>query len=445
MSTSERQPIDLTRYSDRLEQFDTLRVVGTVRRAVGQVIESAGPPASLGELCEIISGRKRVPVEVVGFRDERTISMPMGRLVGIQAGDKIVARGRHPRIPVGSELLGRVIDASGQPLDEGGDLRCREDRTLYGEPVNPLDRLEIEEFLSTGVRAIDGCLTLGRGQRVGLFGGSGVGKSTLLAMIAKNTAADVNVLALVGERGREVRAFIEKELGDALAHSVVVVATSEHSPLMRIRAALAAATIAESFRDDGKHVLLMMDSLTRFAMAQREVGLAAGEPPSSKGYPPSVFSLLPGLVERAGRLAAGGSITGIYTVLVEGDDMNDPIADSARSLLDGHIILSREIAEHGQFPAIDVPMSLSRLMPSLVDPAHRERATKLRSHLATLADTSDLIQVGAYKSGSNPEVDHALARQQPIERFLRQPMEEASTFEETLTGLEGALGDQEPT
>ena len=429
------QPVDFTHYARRLAEMETLRLVGTVRRAVGQVIESAGPPASLGELCEVLSGRRRIPVEVVGFRDQQTLSMPIGRMVGIQAGDRIVARGRFPKVFVGDELLGRVIDASGEPLDGAGRLRCRDERSLFSEPVNPLERMEIEEVLGTGVRAIDGCLTLGLGQRVGLFGGSGVGKSTLLAMIAKNMTADVNVLALVGERGREVRAFIQHELGDALSRSVVVVATSEHSPLMRIRAALAATAIAEHFRDEGRHVLLMMDSLTRFAMAQREVGLAAGEPPSTKGYTPSVFSVLPSLVERAGLLASGGSITGVYTVLVEGDDLNDPIADAARSLLDGHIVLSRALADRGHFPSIDIPASLSRLMPALVASEHRNNATLLRAHLATLADANDLIQVGAYKAGTSAEIDDALTRKQPIDAFVRQSMEERSPFDETVSRL----------
>jgi flagellum-specific ATP synthase len=302
--------------------------------------------------------------------------------------------------------------------------------------------MEIREPMSTGVRAIDACLTLGKGQRIGLFGGSGIGKSTLLAMMAKNTHADVSVLALVGERGREVRAFIEDELGDALARSVVVVATSEYSPLLRIRAALAATAIAEHFREQGQHVLLMMDSLTRFAMAQREVGLAAGEPPTTKGYTPSVFSMLPSLVERAGLLADGGSITGVYTVLVEGDDMTDPVADAARSLLDGHIILSRSHADRGHFPAIDMPASLSRLMPAVVSPEQRDAATRLRAHLATLSAADDLIQIGAYKTGSNPEVDEAIAKRSSIESFLRQGLDEPSTYEDALAGLMGAIASE---
>jgi FliI/YscN family ATPase len=432
--------IDLSPYFDRLPESETIRLVGTVRQAAGLVIESAGPPASIGEVCEVISGRRQFQVEVVGFRDQHVVSMPSGRMVGVQVGDRIVSRGKFARVPVGDALLGRVIDSSGEPLDEAGALRARHSRALASDPVNPLDRAEIEEPLSTGVSVVDGCLTIGRGQRIGLFGGSGVGKSTLLAMMARHTSADVNVLALVGERGREVRAFIEDELGDALGKSVVVVATSEHSPLMRIRAALAATAIAEDFREKGRHVLLMMDSLTRFAMAQREVGLATGEPPSTKGYTPSVFSVLPALVERAGLMAKGGSITGVYTVLVEGDDMNDPIADAARSLLDGHIVLSRGLAERGHFPAVDVPQSLSRLMPALVQSPHQEAARKLRSLLATLAESADLIQLGAYTKGTNPEVDEALERKQAIETFLQQSLTEHTNLDEAVAALQSSVG-----
>ena len=441
MTPTEAPLVDFESYFARLEQIEPIRLVGTVQRAAGLVIESAGPPASVGEVLEVVSGRRRIPVEVVGFRDQHTICMPIGRMVGIQSGDRVVARGVFPRVPVGDELLGRVIDASGEPIDEKGRLGCNRQKPLFSEPVNPLSRAEIESPLATGVRAVDGCLTIGRGQRVGLFGGSGVGKSTLLAMMAKHTSADVNVLALVGERGREVRAFIENELGDALARSVVVVATSEHSPLMRIRAALAATAIAEHFRDEGLHVLLLMDSLTRFAMAQREVGLAAGEPPTTKGYTPSVFSVLPELVERAGLLTRGGSITGIYTVLVEGDDLNDPIADAARSLLDGHIVLSRALAERGHFPAVDVPASLSRLMPALVDGVHRRAASKLRGSLATLAEASDSIQIGAYKPGTSPEIDEALAHKASIDAFLRQDLLERTSFDEAREKLGLAVGD----
>ena len=434
--------LDFQRHAGRVGDMETIRLMGTVQRAAGLVIESNGPPASLGEICEVLSGRRRIPVEVIGFRDQQTICMPIGRMVGIQPGDWVVSRGKFPRVPVGNELLGRVFDGNGEPLDGLGPLRCKKDRPLHSEPVNPLKRMEIREPMSTGVRAIDACLTLGKGQRIGLFGGSGIGKSTLLAMMAKNTHADVSVLALVGERGREVRAFIEDELGDALARSVVVVATSEYSPLLRIRAALAATAIAEHFREQGQHVLLMMDSLTRFTMAQREVGLAAGEPPTTKGYTPSGFSMLPSLVERAGLLADGGSITGVYTVLVEGDDMTDPVADAARSLLDGHIILSRSHADRGHFPAIDMPASLSRPMPAVVSPEQRDAATRLRAHLATLSAADDLIQIGAYKTGSNPEVDEAIAKRSSIESFLRQGLDEPSTYEDALAGLMGAIASE---
>lgn len=432
---STQQKIDLSDYFSRLESMSSINLTGTVTRATGHVVESLGPPASMGELIEVRSTQKRIPLEVVGFRDNRTISMPISDMSGLQSGDPVVSRNRFADIPVGRELLGRVIDSTGKPLDGRGPLRCRRARPLKSAPVNPLERREITEPLPTGVRAVDSCLTLGRGQRVGIFGGSGVGKSTLLAMIARHTTADVTVLAMVGERGREVRAFIENELADALERTVVVVATSEHSPLLRIRAALAATTIAEYFREDNQEVLLMMDSLTRFAMAQREVGLAAGEPPTARGYTPSAFSSLPPLVERAGPMSNAGSITAIYTVLVEGDDMADPIADTARSLLDGHFVLSRPLAERGHFPAIDLPRSLSRLMPSLVAPEHRKAATRLRSYLATLADSQDLIQLGAYKSGSSPELDRAISRRQAIDRFLSQDLDESSTMTESISQL----------
>ena len=428
--------LNLESYFARLEESDGIRFIGSVRRAAGLVIESSGPPASLGETCEVISGGRNIPVEIIGFRDQMTLSMPLGQMVGIQPGDRLISRGRVARAPIGPELLGRVIDPTGEPLDGRGPVRCRDRRPLTSDPVNPLARKEINEPLSTGVRAVDGCLTVGRGQRVGIFGGSGVGKSVLLAMMARYTSADVNVIALVGERGREVRSFIEADLGpEGLARSVLVVATSEHSPLLRIRAALVATAIAEHFREQGKHVLLMMDSLTRFAMAQREVGIAAGEPPSTKGYTPSVFSVLPSLVERAGLLVGGGSITGIYTVLVEGDDMNDPVADAARSLLDGHILLSRRLAERGHLPAIDIPASLSRLMENLSHPEHRAAATRLRALLAALNESEDLIQIGAYQAGSNAEVDQALAKRAGIDAFLRQRLEDAATIDQAVEQL----------
>ena len=432
--------IEFDNFFARLDAMTSINLTGTVTRANGHVVESIGPPASLGELIEVVGDGRRIPLEVVGFRDSRTISMPISDIDGLQSGDTVISRGRFPEIPVGRELLGRVIDATGEPLDGKGPLRARTSRALKSPPVNPLARREINRPLETGVRTVDSCLTLGRGQRVGIFGGSGVGKSTLLAMMAKHTSADVNVLAMVGERGREVRAFIENELAEGIERSVVVVATSEHSPLLRIRAALAATTIAEYFREQQRDVLLMMDSLTRFAMAQREVGLAAGEPPTMRGYTPSAFSSLPPLVERAGPMRDAGSITGIYTVLVEGDDMSDPIADTARSLLDGHFVLSRALAERGHFPSIDLPSSLSRLMTSLVNADHRKAATRLRGYLATLAESQDLIQLGAYKKGSSPELDRAIARRETIEEFLRQELNESSSMEESVARLAETVG-----
>jgi FliI/YscN family ATPase len=375
-----------------------------------------------------------VPVEIVGFRDGKLLSVPLGDTGGIRPGDRIVARGGVLSMPAGDALLGRVIDGLGEPIDGRGPLRARGRALLKPPALNPLSRDSISIPLSTGVRAIDGLLTCGLGQRVGLFGGSGVGKSTLLGMMARGTEADVVVLALVGERGREVRSFIEHDLGpDGLQRSVVVVSTSDSPPLVRLRAAYGATAIAEYFRDQGKNVLLMMDSVTRFAMAQREVGLAAGEPPTAKGYPPSVFALLPGLLERAGNVRGRGSITAIYSVLVEGDDTNEPIADAVRGILDGHIVLSRDLAGRNHYPAIDILASISRTMPQVTDGDHRRRAAQLREWLATLRDSDDLVSVGAYVKGTNPRIDAALERREAIGAFLCQPSD-------TRIGLPDAIG-----
>jgi FliI/YscN family ATPase len=362
--------------------------------------------------------------------------VPLGGTSGIRPGDRIVARGSAASVPVGPALLGRVIDAFGRPIDSLGPLRAMTAASLHPPPVNPLARDPVAAPLATGVRAIDAVLTCGRGQRVGLFGGSGVGKSTLLGMMTRGTAADVIVLALVGERGREVRTFLEHDLGaEGLARSVVVVSTSDNPPLVRMRAAYAATAIAEHFREQGKNVLLMMDSVTRFAMAQREVGLAAGEPPTAKGYPPSVFALLPTLLERAGNMRGKGSITALYTVLVEGDDTNEPIADAVRAILDGHIVLSRDLAGRNHYPAIDVLQSVSRTMPDVTQVDHRVKAAQLREWLSTIRDTDDLVNVGAYTAGSNPRIDAALDRKDALQAFLCQPADTTCGYADALAAL----------
>jgi FliI/YscN family ATPase len=424
-------------YLARLGHIEPAPVMGQVVRVVGLLIESAGPAASVGEICEVRTGRGPVlPVEVVGFRDGRLLSVPLGETTGIRPGDRMVSTGGALTIPVGDGLLGRVIDGLGRPLDGLGPPSVDTLAPLRPTALNPLARDPISVPLATGVRAIDALLTCGRGQRVGVFGGSGVGKSTLLGMMARGTEADVVVLGLVGERGREVRSFLEHDLGPrGLERSVVVVSTSDSPPLARLRAAYAATAVAEAFRDAGKHVLLMMDSLTRFAMAQREVGLAAGEPPTAKGYPPSVFARLPVLLERAGALHDRGSITAFYTVLVEGDDHNEPIADAVRGILDGHIVLSRELAARNHYPAIDILHSVSRTMPDVTSIDHRARAGAVREWLATLRDNEDLVSVGAYVPGSNPRIDAALARRDAIDRFLCQPADMGGRLPDALEAL----------
>jgi len=430
--------LSLSSYLAAAEAADPIPLVGHVVRSVGLLVESRGPRAQVGELCELqqASGR-RLALEVVGFRDGFVQSVPLGTTAGIRPGDTIVARGGSARVTVGPELLGRVLDGLGQPLDGLGPVRGATTAPLYPPPMNPLARDPIVTPMGTGVRAIDSLLTVGRGQRVGLFGGSGVGKSTLLGMMARGTSADVAVIALVGERGREVRSFLEHDLGaEGLKRSVVIVSTSDSPPLVRLRAAYAATTVAEHFRSQGQNVLLMMDSVTRFAMAQREVGLAAGEPPTAKGYPPSVFALLPGLLERAGNVRGQGSITGFYTVLVEGDDTSEPVADNVRAILDGHIVLSRELGARNHYPAIDVLHSVSRTMPDVTTVDHRLKAGTVRDWMATLRDSEDLVSVGAYVAGSNPRIDEALAKRGDIEHFLRQPADDLVSLEEARASLE---------
>jgi flagellum-specific ATP synthase len=432
--------IDLSLYYNRLQRVEPIKMVGTINKAVGLVIESQGPPVRVGDLCDVPDDTSCEPttVEVIGFRNKTVLSMPLGRLQGVKLGNKIVARNKPALVRVGPKLLGRVLDGLGEPIDELGSLDFVDEYPLHREPENPLMRENIEKPLGTGVRAVDGILTCGKGQRIGIFGGSGVGKSTLLGMMAKFTSADVNVISLVGERGRELRSFIEKDLGEeGLRRSVIVVSTSDNPPLVRIRAALTATAIAEYFKDQGKDVLLVMDSVTRFAMAQREVGLAAGEPPASKGYTPSVFALLPKLLERAGNFRGKGSITGFYTILVEGDDMNDPIADSVRAILDGHIILSRELASRNHYPCIDILNSTSRLFSELADAKHKTGAGRLRELLATYKKAEDLINIGAYAKGSNPQIDKAIEKIDAINAYLCQNSQERVGYHAAV----GALGD----
>ncbi|MFN8063526.1 MAG: FliI/YscN family ATPase [Vicinamibacterales bacterium] len=429
----------LDRYMEKVAQAEPAPIMGEVIRVTGLLVESLGPRVRVGEVCELrgSDGSAPLPVEVVGFRDGRLLTVPLGDTAGIRPGDRIVARGGTLSIPVGVRLMGRVIDGLGRPIDGLGPLQVSESAPLKPAALNPLARSPISEPIGTGVRALDAILTCGRGQRIGLFGGSGVGKSTLLGMMARGTEADVVVLALVGERGREVRSFLEHDLGpQGLERSIVVVSTSDSPPLLRLRAAYSATAIAEHFRAAGRNVLLMMDSVTRFAMAQREVGLAAGEPPTAKGYPPSVFALLPGLLERAGNLRSGGSITAVYSVLVEGDDNNEPIADAVRGILDGHIVLSRDLAARNHYPAIDILQSVSRTMPDVTSASHRSKAGKVREWLATLRDSEDLVSVGAYVAGSNPRIDEALSKREAVEGFLRQPADMATVLGDAVTQLE---------
>jgi flagellum-specific ATP synthase len=437
--------LKLDSYFHKLRELNPVKSIGTVKRAVGLVVESLGPPVSIGELCEIV-GKDRagvtIPAEVVGFRDNYVISMPLYKVHGVKLGDKVICRKKRACIPVSPALLGRVVNAMGEPIDDRGPIDAIEEYPIQSTETNPLERKNIEETLGTGIRAIDGLLTCGKGQRIGIFGGSGIGKSTLLGMMARYTSADVNVISLIGERGREVRGFIEKDLGEeGLKRSVVVVSTSDQPPLLRIRAALVATTIAEYFRNLGKDVLLVMDSVTRFAMAQREVGLAAGEPPSSKGYTPSVFSLLPRLFERAGNFMSGGSITGFYTVLVEGDDMTEPIADAVRSLLDGHVVLNRELAWRNHYPCIDVLASVSRLISDLVPQSYLQKTGKIREWLSTYRKAEDMINIGAYAKGSNPKIDLALKKIDAVNSFLIQGYDERVGLENAFAGVEEITKD----
>ena len=428
--------VAIQRYLTALEGAELMELKGFVTQVVGLTIESKGPMASLGELCRIHGrGGAMIEAEVVGFRGGNVLLMPLGDLDGIGPGSEVVAAGKPFAVPVGKDLFGRVLDGLGRPLDGKPPIKPEAWYPAQNQAPHPLVRQRVTEPLPVGVRAIDGVLTCGKGQRLGIFSGSGVGKSTLLGMIARNTEADVSVIGLVGERGREVRDFIERDLGeDGLRRSVVVVATSDQPALVRIKAAFVATAVAEFFRDLGKNVVLMMDSVTRFAMAQREVGLATGEPPATRGYTPSVFALLPRLLERSGN-SDRGSITGFYTVLVDGDDMNEPIADAVRGILDGHIVLSREIAAKGHYPAIDILQSVSRVMIEIVDERHLKAAAALKSVLATYREAEDLINIGAYVEGSNPRIDYARTMIDRVNLYLRQGVSEPATFSDAVEGL----------
>jgi flagellum-specific ATP synthase len=426
--------IDFARYHRLLDQANPIRLYGKVSEIIGLVVEGNGPAASIGQLCGIFPGgaEQPLPAEVVGFKKGKVLLMPLQSIQGLSPGCKIVSLGRKASINVGKNLLGRVLDGLGRPIDNKGPLECDTEYPIYADPINPLDRGRITEPVDLGIRALNGVLCCGKGQRMGIFSGSGVGKSVLLGMIARNTNADVNVIGLIGERGREVREFLEKNIGkEGLARSVVVVAGSDMQPLIRMRAAYVATTISEYFRDIGKNVLLMVDSLTRFAMAQREIGLSVGEPPTAKGYTPSVFSLLPKLLERSGIMEKSGSITGLYTILVEGDDFNEPIADAARSILDGHIVLDRELASKNQYPAINVLRSISRVMIDIVDDEHKRLASKIINILATHKRAEDLINIGAYVQGSNQEIDYAITMIHRVNDFLKQDIDEKIDFKQT--------------
>jgi len=435
--------IRLDKYRICLEGLNPIQVQGKVAQVVGLVVEAAGPACRLGAVCDIFTRENGRPLsaEAMGFRDQRVLLMPLEEIRGIAPGCRVVARQQRATVGVGPALLGRVVDGLGAPIDGRGPLATAVEYPLYAPALNPLRRRRIHEPLDLGIRPINGLLTVGCGQRIGIFAGSGVGKSVLLGMVARKTAADVNVIALIGERGREVNDFLEKDLGpEGLQRSVVVVASSDRLPLIRTRGAFLATAIAEYFRDQGCRVNLMMDSVTRFAMAQREIGLALGEPPTTKGYTPSTFTLLPKLLERAGTGNGRGSITGLYTVLVEGDDTNEPIADAARSILDGHIVLSRELAMQNHYPAIDVLGSISRVMEDIVDVPQRQNAGRFKETLAIYRKAEDLINIGAYVAGSNPKIDYALKLIDRINAYLRQDIGETVSLAESVAQLNALFG-----
>ena len=429
--------IVLERYSRLLKETDTLKYSGRVSKVIGLTIEAVGPSVNIGEVCEVFSARDKKPIkaEVVGFKDNTVLLMPLGDMEGIGPGSAAIATGSTLKVPVGEGMLGRVLNGLGVPIDGFGPLEFSSLFPVTNPPPNPLERRRITEVLELGIKSVDGFLTCGKGQRIGIFSGSGVGKSTLLGMIARNTSADINVIGLIGERGREVREFIENDLGEeGLRRSVVVVATSDQPALVRLKSAQLVTAIAEFFRFLGKDVMLMMDSLTRFALAQREVGLAIGEPPVTRGYTPSVFASLPKLLERTGT-SAKGTITALYAVLVDGDDMNEPIADSARGILDGHIVLSRNLANKNHYPAVDILQSISRVMPDIIDEDHLRCAQRIKDIAAVYKDAEDLISIGAYNRGTSPNIDYALDRIDTINDFLKQGIHEKVSFRDTVDRL----------
>ena len=429
--------VDLTKYFDVLEK-SYIKKLGRVSQVVGLTIESTGPDVNIGQTCRIKTARsgEEILAEVVGFKENHILLMPLGSMGGIGPGSVVEALDKPITIKVSESLLGRVLDGLGQPMDGKADIIEGEEFYTSNAPPNPLFRNRIKDPLPLGVKAIDGLLTVGKGQRIGIFSGSGVGKSTIMGMIARNTRADINVIALIGERGREVREFLEKDLGEeGLKRSVIVIATSDKPALVRLKAAEVATSIAEYFREKGKDVMLLMDSLTRFAMAQREVGLAAGEPPVLRGYTPSVFAVMPRLLERAGN-SDRGSITGLYTVLVDGDDLTEPVTDTARGILDGHIVLSRRIANRNHYPAIDVLASISRVMTDIASTEHKMFSNEIKKSMAVYSNSEDLINIGAYVKGSNPEIDLAISKHDAINSFLIQDIDEKISFEDTLAIME---------
>jgi flagellum-specific ATP synthase len=433
--------INFDKYERALESSDFIQYTGKVAKVVGLTIESIGPEVNIGELCKIktVRGKTTIDAEVVGFKDNKVLLMPLGEMDGIGPGSTVIATGGSLKVGVGNGLIGRVLDGMGVPIDGKGSLDISEYYPVNSQPPHPLKRKRILQPLSMGIKAIDGLLTVGKGQRIGVFAGSGVGKSTLMGMIARNTKAEINVIALIGERGREVKEFIEKDLKDeGLERSIVIVATSDQPALIRLKGALVATAIAEYFRDQGKDVLLLMDSLTRFAMAQREIGLAIGEPPVSRGYTPSVFAVLPKLLERSGN-SEYGSLTGLYTVLVDGDDLTEPVTDAARGILDGHIVLSRALANKNQYPAIDVLVSISRVMSDIISPEHKEFAKEIKKVMAIYKDAEDLINIGAYVKGSNVKIDYAIDVIDSILTFLEQETHEKYTFDEVMDMIGNVL------
>ncbi len=436
-------PFDI--YSRKIAEVSTIKQSGRVVQIVGLIIESIGPAVSIGDLCRIECPEtgEKIPAEVVGFRDSRILLMPFGSVSGITPGSIVISTGEKLRIPVGNPLIGRVIGGLGEPLDGKGAILCPESRSIEGKAIPAMKRRRIREPIRTGIKAIDIMAAVGRGQRMGIFAGSGVGKSVMMGMIARGSTADINVIALVGERGREVREFIEKDLGEeGLKRSIVVAVTSDQPSLIRIKGAFAATAIAEYFRDQGKDVMLLMDSITRIAIAQREIGLAVGEPPATKGYTPSVFAMLPKLLERAGA-GEKGSITGLYTVLVEGDDFNEPISDSVRSIIDGHVALSRRLASLNQYPAVDVLDSISRLMIDVSSPEHITLAGKVREVIATYRESEDLINIGAYVKGSSKKIDYAISKIDELNEFFRQEIKEHCEFDAILDQLKEVMADRE--